>query len=324
MRLVKTAVKTALATGIGWRSSRWARPAGAVVVTYHRVGPPDQPVPGLAPDVFAEEMRWLKDHCRLIAPEDLRAEAERERERPAVLVTFDDGYRGFHDHAFPVLRALDIPCVVFLSTRFMDEGGLLWADRLFLAVTRTDRRSLRAPWGEEVSLADAPSRRAFLRAAKARLKAMPDEAKREALAAILHALGPSGEERVEREMLTWDEVRACAGLTRYGGHTHSHPILSRLQPADRAREIATCRDRITAELGRPPTLFAYPNGQAVDFDAATRDDLVRHGFDTAFSTIEGVNGRDTDWLAVRRVGGGAGLPEFAWQVSGLWARRASA
>jgi peptidoglycan/xylan/chitin deacetylase (PgdA/CDA1 family) len=324
MNAVKNAIKGALASGAGWRLSRPLRPAGVVVVTYHRVGPPGEPLPGLGPAVFREEMEWLKAHCRLLAPEELRAAAAEERERPAVLVTFDDGYRGFHDHAWPVLKALAIPSVVFLSTRFMDEGGMLWADRLYLAVTRTERRTLRTPWGDEVALTGAGDRRAFLKAVKARLKELPDARKQEEQAALLHALGPYGEAEIPREMLSWDEVRSCSGLTRFGGHTHSHPILSRLTPEVRADEIRTCRDRIAAELRVVPTLFAYPNGRAVDFDAATQGDLRAHGFDTAFTTIEGVNGPATDWMAVRRVGGGGGLPEFAWQVSGLWARRASA
>ena len=67
-----------------------------------------------------------------------------------------------------------------------------------------------------------------------------------------------------------------------------------------------------------PTTFAYPNG---GFDADTVAEVRRQGFDTAFSTIEGVNGRATDWMAVRRVGLGLGRDDFAWQVSGLWARR---
>ena len=47
-------------------------------------------------------------------------------------------------------------------------------------------------------------------------------------------------------MLTWDEVRATLDLTRYGGHSHTHPILSRLDRADAEREIRTCRDRDSA------------------------------------------------------------------------------
>jgi peptidoglycan/xylan/chitin deacetylase (PgdA/CDA1 family) len=132
------------------------------------------------------------------------------------------------------------------------------------------------------------------------------------------ALGADTTTGIGRQMLTWDEVRSTAGLTRFGGHTHTHPILPRAEPAHRAQEIRACRERIAAELGTPPTTFAYPNG---GHDADTKEEVRRQGFDTAFSTVYGVNGRETDWLAVKRVGLGAGRDDFAWMVSGLWSRR---
>ena len=318
MRLVKRAIKRALTSHAGWRASAWARPRGVLVLTYHRVCPADDTFPGLDVRDFAWQMEWLKRNVHLIEPEALREEAERERERPAVLVTFDDGFRDYHDHAYPVLHALGIPSIVFLSTGFMDDGGLLWADALFLAVTRSPHRRVAAPWGEDVDLGTDGARREFLKRAKARLKAMPHAEKEEAVARLLAALEADVSAGVGRQMLSWEEVRRTAGLTRFGGHTHTHPILPRAEPAHREREIRTCRERIAAELGAAPTTFAYPNG---GFDADTVAEVRRQGFDTAFSTIEGVNGRATDWMAVRRVGLGLGRDDFAWQVSGLWARR---
>jgi peptidoglycan/xylan/chitin deacetylase (PgdA/CDA1 family) len=117
-------------------------------------------------------------------------------------------------------------------------------------------------------------------------------------------------------MLTWDEVRATADVTTYGGHTHTHPIMSRLTPEECDREIRECRDRLVAETGRAPRYFAYPNGGRDDFDAATAEALRRHGFSVAFSTIEGVAGADTDWMAVRRIPGvNAPAADLAWYLA---------
>ena len=122
----------------------------------------------------------------------------------------------------------------------------------------------------------------------------------------------------ERQMLNWDEVRRTMDLTRYGGHTHTHPILSRLDRDAAEREIRTCRDRIADETGRAPTLFAYPNGRAADFTTETQDLLRQSGFQVAFSTIEGIAGPDTDWMAVKRLpGAGHDVPDFVWAASGL-------
>jgi peptidoglycan/xylan/chitin deacetylase (PgdA/CDA1 family) len=118
--------------------------------------------------------------------------------------------------------------------------------------------------------------------------------------------------------MTWDEVRAAADFTCYGGHTHSHVIVSQLDSASLEQEIRTCRARILAETGTAPTTFAYPNGRAVDFNDAAKQLLRQHGFDTAFAAIEGLNDANTDWMEIRRIPGGESVADLAWRVSRLW------
>ena len=117
-------------------------------------------------------------------------------------------------------------------------------------------------------------------------------------------------------MLTWDEVRGTMDVTTYGGHSHTHPILSRLSREECERELRTCRDRLVAETGRAPRYFAYPNGGPEDFDAQTQELLRRHGFAVAFATTRGIAGADTDWMAVRRISDGDGsLADLAWATT---------
>jgi peptidoglycan/xylan/chitin deacetylase (PgdA/CDA1 family) len=135
---------------------------------------------------------------------------------------------------------------------------------------------------------------------------------------LVGELGVAGREaEMERQMLNWSEVRATLGLTRYGGHTHTHPIMSQLEASELEREVSVCRDRILEEVGVAPRYFAYPNGRAVDFTDESKMVLRRYGFDLAFTTIEGVNSQDTDPMALRRIPTGAAtLGDFAWLVSG--------
>jgi peptidoglycan/xylan/chitin deacetylase (PgdA/CDA1 family) len=107
-------------------------------------------------------------------------------------------------------------------------------------------------------------------------------------------------------------------VTTYGGHTHTHPILSRLARASAETEIRTCRDRIADETGREPKYFAYPNGKPADYTTETKDILRALGFAVAFSTSEGIAGADSDWMAVKRLPGEAeDVAGFAWQAAGL-------
>jgi peptidoglycan/xylan/chitin deacetylase (PgdA/CDA1 family) len=317
---LKEAIKHGLATPLGWRvAGRLVRPPGVIVLMYHRLVGPSSPFPGISPEMFATEMRWLRDNCDPIEPEELIARAQgRRRSRPAVLVTFDDGYRDYHDLAYPVLKQLRIPAVVFLATSFMDAGGMLWTEEVQLAAQSTRQPSVRLPWSDSqpIPLRDAAARVALGERARTHLKRIPNAERRAAMAALFEALG--GPPVVDRQMLTWDEVRATSELTRFGGHSHTHPILSRVNAEEAESEIRTCRDRIAAETGIVPTLFAYPNGGPADYTGETQAILRRNGFRLAFSTSTGIAGPSSDWMAIKRVPGEAlKIGHFAWTAAGF-------
>jgi peptidoglycan/xylan/chitin deacetylase (PgdA/CDA1 family) len=317
--VLKATIKRALASSAGWRASRPLRTRGVVVLSYHRVCPPVEPFPSFDIALFREQMRWLKERCRPIAPDELWERTRRpDRARPPVLLTFDDGYRDYHDHIHPVLAELSIPAVVFLTTAFMDDPKrLFWWDVVHLAAHRTSRAEVRLPWdGRTFALGDATGRRALMRVVKDHLRRIPEPRRGELLRSLVHELGDP-DLGVPRQMLSWDEVRALRGLTTWGGHTHTHPIMSLLDERELEEEVRQCRERIADETGIRPRYFAYPNGQAEDFSAKTEAALKRNGFEVAFATEEGVNGPDTDWMAVKRFPGGGSVPELAWVVSGI-------
>ena len=319
-RGLKWAAKRAFASSLGWRlAGPLLRAPGVIVLMYHRINGADSRFPGLPLESFAAQMRWLRENCDVIEPEALVDRAQRPtRLRPAVLITFDDGYRDYHDRAYPVLKQLGLPAVVFIATSFIDQGGMIWTEEVQAAATATRMPRVILPWSDEpaVELPDERARAALGARARAYLKTLPDAERQQSVQALLVALG--AEPTRERQMLNWDEVRRTMDLTRYGGHTHTHPILSRVDRAAAEREIRTCRDRIADETGRVPTLFAYPNGTAADFTSETQAVLRQSGFRVGFSTIEGIAGADSDWMAVKRLpGAGRDLPEFVWAASGL-------
>ena len=86
--------------------------------------------------------------------------------------------------------------------------------------------------------------------------------------------------------LSWDEVRALvADGVEIGAHSVLHPHLPDLSEEEIRAEIRNSADRIEAEIGKRPTLFAYPYGEAND--AAIR--IVKElGFRAAFGQHSGV------------------------------------
>jgi peptidoglycan/xylan/chitin deacetylase (PgdA/CDA1 family) len=265
-------------------------------------------------------MRWLRDNCDPIRYEDLveRTRAP-SRGKPAVLVTFDDGYRSYFDLAYPVLKQYGIPAVVFLVTGLVDEPGVLWTDRIQWAALASRRTSLNLPWFEDcrtILLTDRASRRAFAVAVRQYLKTIPDEQRVERVTELVDMLGDAPPRA--RQMMSWDEVRGSMDLTTYGGHTHTHCILSQVDRTGAAREIGMCRDRIAAETGATPLSFAYPNGSPADYTEETKSVLREQGFEVSFCSTEGIAAADSDWMAVKRLPGvDDDLPGFVWLASGL-------
>lgn len=289
----KHVAKRAFSSHWGWRLiGPMVRSPGVIVLTYHRITGQHQGLAGVPVEHFARHMRWVRDNCDPIAPEMLVERARHpSRVRPAVLLTFDDGYRDYHDLAWPVLEQLAIPSLVFLATSFVDSGGMIWTDEVQWAALHTRRTRVRLPWSATaVDLPGLKEREALGALARSHLKTLPDAERRQSMDELIAELGTPP--ALERQMLNWEEVRRTMGLTTFGGHTHTHPILSRLDTAQMALEIRTCKERIEAETGRAPTCFAYPNGRATDYTPETKDILRRNGFSLAFATCEGIAGPD--------------------------------
>lgn len=322
--LMREHLKNALAYGVGWKATAaLLRERGLTVLMYHRIGASGGIFPCTDISQFREQMRWLKRHCRVIEPEEfdkVLASRGRPAVRPPVLVTFDDGYRDYHEHAYPVLQELRIPSIVFLATGHIDRGDLIWTDLITYAVRRSRRRELVLPWdpARRLTLDGVCQRLAFEQECKRFLKGASDRDRQRWQAEVLDMLGfdPAHAE-LERQMLSWEEVRAMTEFTRFGGHTHNHPILSRIDEAAAEEEIRLCRARIVEETGQEPRYFAYPNGRPCDFTESTKAALQRHGFELGFSTSPGIHRAGMDRFSIRRQPTGSRTPgDFAFLVAG--------
>jgi peptidoglycan/xylan/chitin deacetylase (PgdA/CDA1 family) len=256
--------------------------------------------------------------------------ARRRRRLPArsVLLTFDDGYRDFAEHAWPILRAAGLPATLFVATGAIGRtSSPFWWDRLHAAVRRGDRRTVTTPLGpiEVASLRDRVAFRGLLE----RLKRLPHAQTLMVVGAVENALGdaivdgrfipePGG---LAPSILGADDLRTLAGDgVTLAAHTRTHPLLTRVPSAVAREEITgSCDDLGRLGVAVAPVL-AYPSG-AVD-DRVT--DLVADlGFELAFTTDRGLNRLgNTHRLRLRRfnVGAVAGPGLLAAEL--LWSEAA--
>jgi peptidoglycan/xylan/chitin deacetylase (PgdA/CDA1 family) len=95
------------------------------VLVYHQITTEVRGRVVVSPAAFEEQMRYLRARgfrvVTLSALVDFLARG-RQLPRNAVVLTFDDGYRSFLDHAYPVLKELGFPATLFVYTDYVGAG----------------------------------------------------------------------------------------------------------------------------------------------------------------------------------------------------------
>jgi colanic acid/amylovoran biosynthesis glycosyltransferase len=274
-----------------------ASAATLAVLTYHRIGDPRRGPPGIVsatPKGFERQMRWLAGTGRAVSLDEVvRARDDgAPLPRGAVLVTFDDAYRDFDEHAWPVLRRLGIPAALFVPTAYPGSPGrAFWWDRLFSAIDAA-RGTIATPLGS-LPLHTPWQRRRTYRALRGHVKSLPHDA---AMALVDELVDALGTVPVHGAVLSWPALRRLAreGVA-LGAHSRTHPLLSRVPEQRVATEIAGSVEDLHRETGTIPSAFAFPGG-AVPPGA---DRVLRAaGIRLAFTTSTGAA---PDWLSLGRI-----------------------
>ena len=103
------------------------------ILTYHNLGEQAKGRLVLATASFREQMQYLKTNgYRVVSLGEFVEFARLGRQLPqkAVVLTFDDGYRSFKDHAYPILKELGFTATLFIYTDWVGagRGALSWSD----------------------------------------------------------------------------------------------------------------------------------------------------------------------------------------------------
>ena len=288
-------------TGIGKPPRR-----GSLIYILHQITDPSTPFRhGIALDLFEAFCQHLHRHAQVLPLEELE---ERRRNglncNRAVAITFDDGYADNYHLALPVLRKYNLPATVFVTTGFINRTCSPWSSRLALLLKNTPVER------DDLVLDDVAL---LLSTEKERLKTqgrlsahfqnMDPERREPLMTQLEELLQVDISDELNNEMLTWDQLREmdeygfCAG-----GHTVSHPFLSRVSTADAEREMRDGREEIEQRLGRKVRVFAYPNGKEADYNNDVMQAAERAGFEAAVTALPGANTMNRNPFDLRRVG----------------------
>ncbi|WP_395742365.1 polysaccharide deacetylase family protein [Prosthecobacter sp.] len=321
-------IKAAALVGSGLASfARTRRSTEASILTFHGLseGNGDPAILDwalhLPVEVFRDICCMLAKDYRVISMAELIDARTRGTTLPAnsVVITFDDGYASNYELAYPILQEFDLHATLFVTTGFLDGDDMLWFQRVDLALGRTRKELL--DWQ-----INGRTLRLYLGTRELRqqslLRLMPE------LKELTHSELLSEVDRLEEALgvcepgidelpkalrpLNWEMAfdMTLSGHVDIGGHTHTHPILSRCDSMTMRAEIATCRNRILAEIGELPVAFSYPNGGEDDYTRETLLLVRETGFKAACTTVSGRVDEEVSMFQLPRYGS----PESVWEA----------
>lgn len=293
------------------------------VVTYHRIeraGSRPRPAPGTlsaTPEEFAVQAEYLARHYRVLAMHDLLDLLRKDQPLAprSVLLTFDDAYTDFAEHAWPVLKRLGLPVTLFVPTGYPDRPErTFWWDRLFQTLAGSSSGRVETPMGP-LQWSSFHDRVRSFRHLREVVKRMPHHRAMDFVATLCDRLGDGHE---TPRVLDWGSLRTLAkeGVA-LGSHTRNHPMMDRIPIESVREEIAGSLEDLKRETGSALPVLAYPAGR---FDRHVTRIVAESGVELAFTTDPGVNEvRRSDRFRLRRVHVGirTGLAGLRAQLVGM-------
>jgi len=228
----------------------------------------------------------------------------REAKKDLFVLTFDDGYRDIYQHAYPILKSLGIPAILYLPAAMIGTDRRFNHDRLYhvlsVAARAGNHASNRLPASALSVLAPVlMGIKTVSRAVDDFIAEQPSEVLQQTTDALWNCIGGnSSSESVGAEIMTWDDARRMASDGfQFGAHTLHHVVLTWEGPMRIEEEIVGSKQLIEGKLGKPVEHFSYCNGwyseQIVRF-------LIRYGFRSAVTTEDLPNRIPGNPFAIKR------------------------
>jgi peptidoglycan/xylan/chitin deacetylase (PgdA/CDA1 family) len=236
-------------------------------------------------------VRFLVRHFEMVAPASL-GERRKRSSRITVLLTFDDGFRNHAEVVVPILTKYRVPAIFFIPSRHAEAGRYLWFSYLQMLQRWFPANGLRLG-GEFMDMSENRRAQTMERLRQRLLELTPHPS---AMYKVIEEELPRLEDFVSQEDLrdhaagmTQEQIADVAQnpLFSVGVHTVDHPLLTRCDQLEAARQIQENRRWLEKLTGRGCDLIAYP---VSDFNAVVLQRCRELSFSWGFSEQRRVQG----------------------------------
>lgn len=273
-----------------WLTSRRLR-----VLAYHGISDPE---------AFGRQLDYLSSNFATVSGAQVADAVAGGDPLPnrSIWITFDDGIPDVFRVALPLLTERGLTATAFVCPGLLDTTTPFW--------WQTVERAAALGLGGGPGLSpDDPI--ANLR----RLKQVDDGKRRAAVHDLVARLSDSGHPFASEQATTTDLKQWLRAGQEIGNHTWDHPCLDRCDPGEQERQVVRAHEALTALVGSPPDLFAWPNGNASP-DSAPVLERLGYRVVATFDHRLCPSVPDPNALSRLRVDAASDLPRFRSIASG--------
>jgi peptidoglycan/xylan/chitin deacetylase (PgdA/CDA1 family) len=104
---------------------------GIIVLMYHRFEENKYPSTNIKITDFIAHLNLInKRKIKFVNPTDFKNSLLNQKSESKILLTIDDGFKSFYDHAWPILKKEKIPFILFVNTREVGTRGYMNWDQI--------------------------------------------------------------------------------------------------------------------------------------------------------------------------------------------------
>ena len=217
----------------------------------------------IRPKTFDQLLAYVKKNYQVIGFNELEEASKVETNKPLLILSFDDGYHDFYEHALPLLLKHGLPSNHNVVNACATGHSIIWTERLNIIFEhcRLNAIDLELEFeGRKSGISHfSGSWMPFYIDAFKTLLSMELESRTAWLDRLQEQIGIE----TNVQMMNWDEIRDCAANgVEIGCHTYRHDALATIRDEEVLRqEIIQAKAETESAIGKKVTVFALPNGQ---------------------------------------------------------------
>ena len=257
----------------------------------------------VSPNFFEAFLREHQKRLDFISINDLYARISNKQrsDKPFGIITFDDGYEDNFTYAYPILKKLNIPFVIYVSVGLVNDHEPIWNYPLIIERVVKKNDELIIGGMKYVCQTQEQKNETFLK-----LKGLlftlsyaqlQEEFKRLFAEYLTDDVFP-------QNTLTWEQITELSNdpLCTIGSHTMSHRRLTISDIASLQYELGESKNRLEQHIGKPVTHLSYPYGWKTDVSAEAITYAQQIGYRTALRSYGGpVREKDDDFYQLKRI-----------------------